>query len=246
MIFLTLLNLSLLGNISSTFNLATNILPKSKVETVEVSNYVFSSPFLDQQLDQSSNLKFENLDQLNLKITKPAIKPVVATKVAAVNTKPKLTGDGGSLTITKIGLINQSLAKSSISKIADMDKKMLHSPVLESDISPNLCANYGNSYITGHSEPAYAKDKNYPAVNVFSDLNLLTIGDIIKVKNNQGVSCSYKVKGWDTVVTETNGNVSKEVFTNAYYKESTKAMLTIQTCQKGSATVRLLLRAEKI
>lgn len=242
MILLTLLNISLLGNITTTLNLTTNLAPAPKVDIVETSEFNFSSRYLSQSQDVGNSINFDNIPNLDLK---PA-KPKVASITKIINQEIKPSANGGLLSIDKIGIKNLKLAKSSISTIDDMNKKMLYSPVIESSISPDLCSDSGNSYISGHSEPASNKDSNYPGVNVFSDLNSLVTGDIIKVKNSSGLSCSYRVTGWDKATTDSNNKVSSQVFADAYYPITDKPTLTIQTCQKGSATVRLLLRAEKI
>lgn len=241
MLSLLLLNFSLLGNIVSTVNLSDTFIPKAEIDLIQVTKFDDFSNNPSQEIPEQK-INFDSLSNYKLQIPKPKIKSVVTAPT--VEFKPAL--QGGKITISKINLTNISLAKSSISTIADMDKKMLYAPVVEDKISPDLCSDYGNSYISGHSEPAKSSDKNYPGVNIFSNLHELEVDDIINVTNSKGVQCAYKVTGWDTAITGVNNSVSREIFTNAYFPDTDKVTLTIQTCQKGSATVRLLLRAEKI
>jgi|GEM_PF-5186852 len=242
MVLVTLLNISLLGNIVTSLNLGNNLAPKPTVDIVQTSEFSYRSRYLSQGKDDlGSSLNFENIPNLELKKPTKTAKPIQKS----VSTS-KTVNTGGYLNIKKIGLNNVKLAKATIKNIQDTNLKLLYQPILESSISPDLCSDSGNSYISGHSEPTSNGDKNYPGVNIFSMLNLLEPGDIISVKNSRGVSCEYKVTGWDKAVTDENNGVSRQVFADAYYPITDKPTLTIQTCQKGSATVRLLLRAEKI
>ncbi|MEI6728635.1 MAG: sortase [bacterium] len=166
--------------------------------------------------------------------------PPVAPKVVP----PVISGP--RLTIDKIGLKNVTLAYSSVKTLSDVDKKLLYSPVVENQVTQELCSKSGNAYIYGHSEPAKRGTENLPGVNIFSDLTAVKAGDVINVTNLLGKSCSYKVFAWDKTVTDSDDRVSSEEFNRIFNPEYEFASLTIQTCQKGSTTVRLLLRAKLI
>lgn len=168
------------------------------------------------------------------------IAPPVAPKVV----QPVITGP--RLTISKIGLKNVSLAYSSVKTLSDIDKKLLYTPVVENQVTQELCSKAGNAYIYGHSEPAKRGTENLPGVNIFSDLTAVKVGDVINVTNSLGQSCSYKVFAWDKTITDSNDKVSNEEFNRIFNPDYGFASLTIQTCQKGSTTVRLLLRAKLI
>ena len=165
--------------------------------------------------------------------------PVVPKIVPPVITGPRLT-------IDKIALKNLSLAYSSVKTLNDIDKKLLYSPVVENQVTKELCSENGNAYIYGHSEPAKRGTENLPGVNIFSSLTDVKVGDLIKVTNSLGQSCSYKVFAWDKTITDSNDKVSNEEFNRIFNPAYEFASLTIQTCQKGSTTVRLLLRARLV
>lgn len=150
---------------------------------------------------------------------------------------------GPRLTIDKIGLKNVILAYSSVNTMSEINEKLLYSPVVENQVTQEPCSKTGNAYIYGHSEPAKRGTENLPGVNIFTNLNTLKPGDVINVTNSLGQSCSYKVFAWDKTVTDSNDGVSIEEFNRIFNPGYEFASLTIQTCQKGSATVRLLLRA---
>jgi hypothetical protein len=139
-----------------------------------------------------------------------------------------------------------TLTYSSVKTLGDIDNKLLYSPVVENQVAKELCSKSGNAYIYGHSEPAKRGTENLPGVNIFSDLTAVKVDDVIKATNSLGQSCSYKVIAWDKVVTDSNDKVSSEEFNRVFNPGYEFGSLTIQTCQKGSTTVRLLLRAKII
>jgi sortase (surface protein transpeptidase) len=128
-----------------------------------------------------------------------------------------------------------------------IDKLLLNSPVIESQDAVDICSPSGNSYIFGHSEPP---DSNNPSLagNIFGNLTNLSSGDIIQLVSTSGHQCQYKVDKWDKMVVDSNNDVDINEYYRAlqYPEKSTESSLTIQTCQKGSTTVRLLLRASRI
>jgi sortase (surface protein transpeptidase) len=151
-----------------------------------------------------------------------------------------------SITIPSIGMKNQKLQYATIKKIDNLYTKMRQTPIVESAYSPDLCTKKKNAYVMGHSEPSYFGEMG-SGLYVFSRLEEVEIGDIIKVTNIQGEECSYKVTEWDFVRTDKNDQITRDQFNKLFYpKNGEKSTLTIQTCQKGSSTVRLILRAEMI
>jgi len=172
--------------------------------------------------------------------------PAANTVKTQPKTSQKAASSGPSLSIPAINL-QSNLDYATIQNLADLDNKILYNPAVESAISADVCTAGRNSYIAGHSEPAIASTKNYPAVYVFSRLTELKPGDKIFVTGRNGASCTYQVTHWETVVTNQNDQVPQSVFNNLYNPNTNgRSMLTIQTCQKGSATVRLILRAEMV
>jgi sortase (surface protein transpeptidase) len=98
----------------------------------------------------------------------------------------------------------------------------------------------------GHSEPSYAGESG-AGLYAFSRLEEVEIGDVISVTNIQGQTCSYQATSWDFIRTDNQDRISKDQFNKLFYPQTGgKSTLTIQTCQKGSSTVRLILRAEMV
>jgi sortase (surface protein transpeptidase) len=142
--------------------------------------------------------------------------------------------------------LKSDLQPATIANLKDLDKKMLDTPVFEKNYAQNICSETGNTYILGHSEPAKFSQRGYSGVYVFNKLHTLKPGDIINLTSFSGEKCSYKVFGWDKVETDDQDRVSQSEFDRALQPNYDFPSLTIQTCQLGSATVRLLLRAERI
>jgi sortase (surface protein transpeptidase) len=217
-------------------------------------------------IDQSLTKEFVYIDDSTktIKISSPKppeIKPVVLevkpiNKAPALQTETKNTPEvpkpetkeesinGYTLTISKIGLNKVYFAPATMRNMPNLESQMHYSPVWESGLSVEPCSDAGNSYLMGHSEPA-SGGQVLPGDNIFTSLNLLAPGDLIKIQTPT-TKCSYQVTGWDKIVTGPNDSVSKEEFNRALYPASNGGMLSIQTCQKGSTTVRLILRAEKV
>lgn len=250
MLLLAILNISLLEKLTTAVNVVAPIVKTPTVNTIEASTGQKNQTIATLNPDYQSKIDFKQIDTLKLEITKPIVKetvkkPTVLATVIA-NPAPKNNFTPNSISIARINLTDLKLAQSSVGRANELYSKMLYSPVLEDTISPDLCSDAGNSYITGHSQPTSKKESNYPAVNIFSNLNTLQVGDTIQATNGSGINCSYKVTKWDKLVTNSDDTVSEEIFKSAYFPKTDKPTLTIQTCQKNSTTVRLLLRAEKI
>jgi sortase (surface protein transpeptidase) len=151
-----------------------------------------------------------------------------------------------SISIESIGMKNQKLQYATIKKIDNLYSKMQQTPIVENGYTPDLCTNNKNAYIMGHSEPSYEGEKG-AGLYVFSRLEEVEIGDIITVTNLKGQTCNYQATGWDFVRTDNQDKITREQFNKVFFpKNGGKSTLTLQTCQKGSSTVRLILRSELI
>ena len=246
-----MLSLSVLTGLSININLAPTIINKQ-----------------DFIIDQSLTQKLSYLDQKEntaklVSPKPPVIKPIVIepqvvnetpTKQTPQNTQiptpktttaPQIKSSNYTLTIPKIGLNNVVFVPATMYDMPNLDAQMRYSPVWESGLSVEPCSGSQNTYLIGHSEPAFG-GAILPGDNIFANLNLLSAGDIISIQT-PSQTCSYQVTGWDKVVTGADNSVTKEDFNRALYPASNgSGMLSIQTCQKGSATVRLILRASKV
>jgi len=178
----------------------------------------------------------------------PTEEEVLGVKtIKDINIEP-IASKNSTLTISKIGISNQDLTYSSALTMEDIDSKLLEGPVVENQLTSDLCTPNKNSYIYGHSEPVYKSTSHHNGVAIFEDLTTLVSGDVIEVINESGTKCTYKVKHWETAVTEADGKgVSIETFNRVFNPEEVgNGFLTIQTCKKGSTTVRMILRAELV
>jgi sortase (surface protein transpeptidase) len=165
---------------------------------------------------------------------------------SAAAAKSKAPQKTPSISIESIGMNNQKIQYATIKKINDLYSKMRQTPIVESNYAPDLCTKEKNSYIMGHSEPSYFGEAG-TGLYAFSRLEEVEIGDIISVTNIQGQACKYKATAWDFVRTDNQDKITKEQFNKLFYpKNGGKSTLTLQTCQKGSSTIRLILRAEMI
>ena len=151
------------------------------------------------------------------------------------------------LSIPKIGLNQVNLVYGSNRNISTINQLLYNDPVVENQDAVSPCFDSGNSYIYGHSEPP---DINNPgkAGRIFGNLDELSKGDIIELANAENNQCRYKVDKWDEIVADSNNHINIDEYYRAmnYPEKITKSSLTIQTCKKGSTSVRLLLRASRI
>lgn len=162
-----------------------------------------------------------------------------------ISKKNKISGH--TLTINKLGMLDVPMLFGSVYNLNDIDAKLVNSPVIENQAAAGICGNLGNAFIYGHSEAP----NNFTignATEIFSSLTSLTNGDEIRVNFNGENICKYRVNNWDKTVTNSNGDVTMTEFNRVmkYPEMNNEPSLTIQTCQKGSTTVRLLLRAYKV
>lgn len=150
------------------------------------------------------------------------------------------------ITIPRINLY-KNYQFGSMTDMDSLDQKLNQSIVAESVLSKDACIEGGNAYLMGHSEPTSSLNKNKTGSYVFSRINELINGDTINLTNGDGVSCSYEVYETFNVVTDYDNNIDLKTFDNLINPQMVdKGMLTIQTCQKGSTTVRLIVRARLV
>lgn len=184
-------------------------------------------------------------------IPKPA-KPIEITDKPIPNTPPVAPTPPTplknlSLTIPKIGLKSINLVYGTNRNIPEIDRFLINNPVIETQDALNICSESGNSYIFGHSEPPDTINPG-SAGRIFGSLHTLNAGDTIELVTAEGKPCKYKVDKWDQMVVDKEGNIDINEYYRAmqYPDKPSASSLTIQTCKKGSTTVRLLLRASRI
>ena len=148
-----------------------------------------------------------------------------------------------TISIPKINLNQVQVAYSSLDTMNDLYAKMDNHPVLDMKYASDFCNK--TAYLMGHSEPYYKGQKGI-AVNIFSRLHELDLGDKIFVISANGERCVYQINSWDTVITNNNDEITEVDFNKLFNPVHTSNILTIQTCKKGSSTVRLILRATQI
>ncbi len=148
-----------------------------------------------------------------------------------------------SISIPKIDLKQVVVAYSKLETMDDLYTKMDNYPVLETQYASDFCGK--TAYLMGHSEPYYKGQKG-SATHIFARLQELKIGDKIFTINSTGGQCVYEVNSWDTVTTNGDDEITEVDFNKLFNPVYTSSMLTIQTCKKGSSTVRLILRATQI
>lgn len=150
--------------------------------------------------------------------------------------------------IPAINLETNKISNGSMQDIPKINDQLLHNPVMENQLASQVCSKQGNSYLMGHSELSGYSEKDYKGILVFANLENLNSGDEIIFENqNQEIVCKYKLLKVDTLITDFNNKVTQEELNFALKPSNLPTnTLTIQTCQKGSSTVRLLFRAELI
>jgi sortase (surface protein transpeptidase) len=150
------------------------------------------------------------------------------------------------ITIPRINL-NQKYQFGSMTNMSNLDKLLNQSVTAENVLTSDACIEGKNSYFMGHSEPVSASSKNARGSYVFSRVNELIEGDKINVINGSGKSCLYQVYKSFNVQTDLEDNVDIKTFNNLIYpNETDQSILTLQTCQKGSRTIRLIVRARLV
>jgi LPXTG-site transpeptidase (sortase) family protein len=162
----------------------------------------------------------------------PPVKPIIQTS---------------RLEIPKIGL-DVGVGFASVRNLPVLDEKLLYSPLLEDQLSSDFCSLGKASYVYGHSEPSVAGTDNYPAAYIFSKLDQLNVGDKISTFNAQGEKCAYTITEIFIVTTDKNNQATDADYAKLFYPEliPEKNILTLQTCVKGSAIQRLIVRGVSI
>lgn len=189
---------------------------------------------------------FDNQNLLDIQNQSVSYIKKERSKLADIESKKTVVIYGPKVSIPKIGVYT-SVRYATIKKMADFERQLLYNPVVENKLTADFCIMGENTYLAGHSEPPSAGVAGYAGVNVFSDLTGLKSGDKISVTNKQGLTCIYRVKYFEIVETGKNGEVIPRVFNDIFYPETNgSTWLTIQTCKKGSATERIILRAEMV
>lgn len=151
-----------------------------------------------------------------------------------------------SITIPSINLINTPYVFGSLQNISDIETKLTYGPVIDIGYNSEPCLPNSSTYMMGHSEPAYSWQSNHSGSYVFNRLHTVKVGEIITVTNSQSLTCTYIVEGWETVTT-VNDEVDQGTFNRLIFPDtSSGSILSIQTCQLGSATVRLILKARMV
>ena len=241
--FCTLLTLSSVSNIfRSKPILAQASVPKSKKASLTF-NFKTSVTIKPKSISSSSSseITFSSAEIP----TEVKQKPLVIQKAKQIEPKVEAV-NYPSITIQSIGMNRQELQYATIKRIDDLYSKMKRTPIIEDNYSPDLCTKNKNAYVLGHSEPSYFGETGN-GLYTFSRLEEVQVGDIITVTNIQGQECSYRATAWDFVRTDSADQITRDQFNKLFYPSNGgKSTLTLQTCQKGSTTVRLILRAEMI
>jgi sortase (surface protein transpeptidase) len=220
---------------------------EQKFVNLETSKLAFSIPTFNVAVESSpisvsaseSPTSLFSLSRESVATPEEGSKPIVKTSATPF-----------SLSIPAIGLENISLHYGTNRDIPSIDKLLLNSPVVENRDAQDLCAESGNTYVYGHSEPPSLNIQG-KGVRIFQNLHKLETGSEIKLVTVGGIECKYKVDFWDRIETDADGNVLYSEYIRAMQYpegqgEGKKGTLTIQTCKLGSSTTRLLLRASRI
>jgi len=173
--------------------------------------------------------------KVNETVKEDTIEIVTASKVVE-NNVPKIT-------ISKIGLNNVELNYSSVTRLGELDQKLLNNPLIDT-LTSEPCTKNSSTYIMGHSEPATKASKDKPAVRIFQNLDNLVADDVVELQNKSGEKCKYTIVGSEVVSTGLDGSISEDTFNRLYFPQTQgNSILKIQTCVKGSATRRLIYTA---
>jgi LPXTG-site transpeptidase (sortase) family protein len=171
---------------------------------------------------------------------------IQASPISKPQVSPSTTHEQPSVSIPALGIQKFPVSYASMRSAETVQKQLAYTPVMESQLTSDSCQKTGNSYLMGHSEPSSKSEIGLSGTRVFENLHTLKNGDNIILVNQQGISCTYQVFDSMEVVTEQD-LVSKEVFDNLFFPDTHgQSWLTIQTCKRGSASIRLIVRARRI
>jgi len=179
----------------------------------------------------------------------PELDPVQLTVAENLSVKPPVKPiiQTSRIQIPKIGL-NSGVGFASVKNLPVLDEKLLYSPLLEDQLSSDFCSLGKASYVYGHSEPSVLGTENYPAAYIFSGLDQLNLGDKISTFNKHGQKCIYIITEIFVVTTDDKDQATDEDYAKLFYPPliEDKSILTLQTCVKGSATQRLIVRGVSV
>jgi hypothetical protein len=233
---LNLQNQTQIGGITD-FKIATQ--PKViQQETIQVETKQMIKPETKTHNKIEPNVNLETINITNYPKNK-----IQDDKKTDFDKETKRTNIPLTITIPKIGIDNLKIASGSINNLDDLYPKMDQKPVLENYYAGDFCTK--RAYLMGHSEPSY-KGQVGAGIKVFERLEELEVGDIFNATDSTGKTCDYKVQKWDFVRTDSEDGITQAQFDYLFYPLNTENTLTIQTCQKGSSTVRLIMRAVMI
>ena len=210
-----------------------------KIGTTAVTAEPISEPVTETIVDTAKKVaKLENYNSDNLVQARniQPTKPVSAAPVRAANLS--------FLSIPSIGL-STSVGFATVQNLPLLEKKLLHNPLIESVLSSDFCLAGKATYVYGHSEPAVAGTENYPASYIFKNLDRLGLGQKLEALNIKGENCSYLITEIFVVTTDSQDRAKPEDYVKLFFPVliEDKSILTLQTCVKGSATERLIIRA---
>jgi LPXTG-site transpeptidase (sortase) family protein len=192
------------------------------------------------------NLKIRQIEPAIIQPPSPTQNQTSPTPKPIVN--PQSRVGGAKVSIPAINLTDVSLDYGTVNDMALLQRKLLFNPVVENQLTQDFCGQGGdNSYLMGHSEPSIPSEDSYPAARVFRNLHKLKLGDVIQTTNLQNEACSYQITKIFRVTTDQTGYVPGDIYNDLFWPAADGAsILTIQTCELGSATVRLIIRAKRI
>jgi Sortase domain len=214
------------------------VINKSLIQEHLYNTKIEQKRIVNNQAQPSSQIS-ENLNLANEFSTKKEADTILQD----IDNEKSKPINPSTISIPQIGLNSIKVVSANLDYLDDLYIKMEQNPVLETTYSGDFCTK--RSYVMGHSEPSYSGQKGR-AINIFRNLEILELGDIFEATDSQGKTCQYKVIKWDFVTTNTNDEITEDQFKYVFYPNYSGNILTIQTCKKGSSTVRLLLRAEQI
>ena len=208
-----------------------------KVVETEVKN---NNSFLSSKSEQNSLPE-------NVELVQVASVETLSPKPPEISAKPPANLSLSNLQIPSINL-NTAVDFASVTNLPVLEEKLLYKPLIEDVLSKDFCKIGGHSYVYGHSEPAVNGTENYPATYIFSNLEKLSVGQQIDTTNLSNLNCSYMISEIFVVTTNSKDAVSDADYAKLFYPLliADKSILTLQTCVKGSATQRLIIRAVSV
>jgi hypothetical protein len=214
----------------------------SSTSTVNITTNNLKDSLKNPKLEQPIKTETLSQDKAITEVPREEVQPIIQPKP-----KPVVqSGVPSSISIPAINIKDQKYAFSSLFSIDDLYQKMIYKPVMENQVAGEVCKPNSHSYIFGHSEPSSPSEVG-PGTSVFGNLNLLINGDIVNAVDSQGNKCQYKITGREVITTDGADKISYAKYQQLFFPDlSQGSVLTLQTCQKGSSTVRIVYRAVMI